>query len=127
VGVTGLTTAATMWVVAAIGMAVGAGAHAEAVGTTAVVMVVLLVLSRVEGRLPRHFEGRLRVALLSNDDLVDDVEALIASRVEHTLIEMERTASEMVLTYAVAGHRRHWTTLLAELMRLEGVHSVKGS
>jgi putative Mg2+ transporter-C (MgtC) family protein len=45
--VTGLTSAATIWVVAAIGMAVGAGAYIDALGTTALVMVVLYGLGYV--------------------------------------------------------------------------------
>jgi len=48
--VTGLTTAATMWVVAAIGMAVGFGAHVEAVGTTLLALLVLIPLGWMEGK-----------------------------------------------------------------------------
>jgi putative Mg2+ transporter-C (MgtC) family protein len=48
--VTGLTTAATLWVVAAIGMAVGFGALVEAVGTTLLVLLALVVLGRLEGK-----------------------------------------------------------------------------
>ena len=39
--VTGLTTAATLWVVAAIGMTAGAGAFIEATGSTLLVLVIL--------------------------------------------------------------------------------------
>ena len=46
--VTGLTSAATIWVVSAIGMALGMGLYYEAIGTTALVMAVLLGLERVE-------------------------------------------------------------------------------
>jgi len=46
--VVGLTTAATIWVVAAIGAAVGAGRYVEAVGTTALVAVVLVGLRPME-------------------------------------------------------------------------------
>jgi putative Mg2+ transporter-C (MgtC) family protein len=49
-GVTGLTTAATLWVVAAIGMACGFGAPLEATGTTALVLLVLIPLRSVEAR-----------------------------------------------------------------------------
>lgn len=48
--VTGLTTAATLWVVAAIGMAVGFGAVIEAAGTTVLVLVVLIPLRSLEAR-----------------------------------------------------------------------------
>ena len=46
--VTGLTSAATIWVVAAIGMAVGAGWLGEAVGTTFLILLVLTFLGRLE-------------------------------------------------------------------------------
>ena len=51
--ITGLTSAATIWVVAAIGMTVGAGFYVEALGATAMVMIVLAGLGRVEYRLLR--------------------------------------------------------------------------
>ena len=51
--ITGLTSAATIWVVAAIGMTVGAGFYVEALGATALVMVVLAGLGRIEYRLLR--------------------------------------------------------------------------
>jgi len=49
----GLTTAATVWVVAAIGMAVGAGANQLAVMSTVVTLIVLAVLGPIE----EFFEG----------------------------------------------------------------------
>lgn len=51
--VQGLTSAATIWVVAMIGIAVGAEATLEAVGTTIVVLLVLQGLGRFEHRLTR--------------------------------------------------------------------------
>lgn len=46
--VTGLTTAATMWLVAAIGMAIGFGALLEATGATLLVLLVLSLLRPIE-------------------------------------------------------------------------------
>src|SRR5437763_1718065 len=46
--VVGLTSAATIWVVAAIGVALGSGYYAEALVTTLVVLIVLQGLGRVE-------------------------------------------------------------------------------
>lgn len=51
--ITGLTSAATIWVVAAIGLAVGAGFFIEALGATAMVMVVLAGMGTLEHRLLR--------------------------------------------------------------------------
>lgn len=49
--VVGLTTAATIWVVAAVGAAVGSGAFLDAIGSTTVIILVLVGLRPVEGRL----------------------------------------------------------------------------
>ena len=46
-GVQGLTTAAEIWLVAAIGMAVGAGAYGAAIFTTALITVILFALRPV--------------------------------------------------------------------------------
>jgi putative Mg2+ transporter-C (MgtC) family protein len=51
--VTGLTSAATIWVVAAIGIAVGSGNYVGAAGAGALVTVVLAWLGRVEHRIKR--------------------------------------------------------------------------
>jgi putative Mg2+ transporter-C (MgtC) family protein len=49
--VVGLTTAATIWVGAALGVAVGVGAYVEAVGATVLVIAVLVGLRPLERRL----------------------------------------------------------------------------
>jgi putative Mg2+ transporter-C (MgtC) family protein len=51
--VTGLTSAATIWVVAALGIAIGAGFYIEAAGTGALVTIVLAWLGRVEHKIRR--------------------------------------------------------------------------
>ncbi len=47
-GIRGLTTAASLWVVAAIGLAVGIGFYSAALFTTALVLIALLFLGRFE-------------------------------------------------------------------------------
>lgn len=46
--VRGLTTAASLWTAAGIGLAVGCGFYVGALAATAIVLVVLLILSRLE-------------------------------------------------------------------------------
>ncbi|MEK7240765.1 MAG: MgtC/SapB family protein [Gemmatimonadota bacterium] len=51
--ITGLTSAATIWAVAAIGLSIGAGFYVEGLGAAAMVMIVLLVIGNLEHKLVR--------------------------------------------------------------------------
>ncbi|PMB01818.1 magnesium transporter MgtC [Fischerella thermalis CCMEE 5273] len=64
--VSGLTTAASLWVVAAIGLAVGCGLHFEAAFTTVIALVSLELLNRVEGVLFQR--KRLKVIRIQAQD-----------------------------------------------------------
>ena len=61
--VTGLTTAATLWVVAGIGMAVGSDSYVEAVGATLLVLVVLILLTPMEEAIARRRPAHFRIIL----------------------------------------------------------------
>lgn len=51
--VTGLTSAATMWAVTAVGMTIGVGAHADAVGVTSLLLLVLVGSDALRRRVAR--------------------------------------------------------------------------
>lgn len=53
-GIYGLTTAATIWLVASIGMACGAGMHILAVTSTLIAVVVLIGLGKLEKPLAHY-------------------------------------------------------------------------
>ena len=57
----GLTTAATIWLVAAIGMAVGTGAYFIAIFTTALSTVLLALLAPVSERLEQRAEEQWKM------------------------------------------------------------------
>jgi putative Mg2+ transporter-C (MgtC) family protein len=80
--VRGLTTAATLWVVAAVGLAAGAGYYSVAVITTALVLIALYPLRVMAYTIVRRFQpddGRLLVALPAGEPpgrIVDEIERL---------------------------------------------------
>jgi putative Mg2+ transporter-C (MgtC) family protein len=88
----GLTTAATLWVVAAIGMATGAGYYAAAVITTVLVLVSLwplrLLAFRVSGRF-RPEEGRLAIELPAGASAVSVLEAVEDAGADVRSLEFE--------------------------------------
>ena len=122
--VTGLTTAATLWVVAAVGMAVGLRAYPEAVGTTALIMVALLILGRFEPYLSRHIDHLVRVTMEGNGELQDRVEAVIGEGLEYEVTEVRREGDKVTVAYDVSGRRRYWDDLPGRLLDLDGVARV---
>ena len=74
--VVGLTTAATIWVVAAVGAAIGAGAYVEGVGTSVVIILVLVGLRPVERKLlsrRRKVNATIRVQREVRFDVIEDI------------------------------------------------------
>jgi putative Mg2+ transporter-C (MgtC) family protein len=78
--VRGLTTAATLWVVAAVGLASGAGYYSAAVITTALVLIALYPLRILAYQILRRFraeDGRLLVELPAGTPpggVIDEIE-----------------------------------------------------
>jgi putative Mg2+ transporter-C (MgtC) family protein len=78
--VRGLTTAATLWVVAAVGLAAGAGYYSAAVITTALVLIALYPLRIMAYQILRRFrveDGRLLVELPAGTPpggVIDEIE-----------------------------------------------------
>ena len=124
--VVGLTTAATLWVVAAIGMAVGARAYVEAVGTTILVFVALIALSRVEESIiRRRFERRVVVVMDMSPGLLGAVrEAFLEAGFIVKLTDVEREAQHVVASYDISGSRAQWPGVVDRLIQMEGIHKV---
>jgi putative Mg2+ transporter-C (MgtC) family protein len=61
----GLTTAASLWAVAAIGLSVGGGLYRAAVSATVLVLVILLGLKPIERRLFARRRA-VRITLIAN-------------------------------------------------------------
>lgn len=57
--VKGLTTACVIWIVAAIGMAIGSGYFEQAIGVTLVVLLALLIFPFLEEMAERRFTKRI--------------------------------------------------------------------
>src|SRR3989449_5425084 len=76
--VVGLTSAATIWVVAAIGVALGAAFYWEAAGTTLLVLLVLQGLGRVELFVERQStESSLTVHASPDPTVLEDLETVV--------------------------------------------------
>ncbi len=70
--VRGLTTAAGIWMVAAIGMAVGVGMYMISIVATALILFILLQLEQIEHRISLGSESR--IITITTTVIVDDID-----------------------------------------------------
>ncbi|HSG81788.1 MAG TPA: MgtC/SapB family protein [Gemmatimonadota bacterium] len=124
--VVGLTTAATLWVVAAIGLAVGARAYVPAVGTTTLVVVTLILLGRIESYLSvRRRSSDLEVTTDPNPEVL---EMIVGHLREHGLSvrpeKVEKQRERFRASYVVVGPTRKRDAALHKLAVMAGVRRI---
>jgi len=129
--VRGLTTAATLWVVAAVGLAAGAGSYSVAVITTALVLIALYPLRIVAYRILRRYrpeDGRLLVELPSGSPpgaVIDEIERS-GARIDSIDVSQEgdrrRLELDLALPRDVAAPR-----LVARIAEVPNVADVRWS
>ena len=124
--VLGLTTAATIWVVAAIGMTVGAGHYIEAGGAAVLVASVLAGLGSVEHKLLRArrvVSGTIRARPDTAFEELDNVFASSGIRV--TSKEVYDHPDDRTFEVKLVGPARQYDVVTAVLMRRSDVLSVQ--
>jgi putative Mg2+ transporter-C (MgtC) family protein len=127
--VRGLTTAATLWVVAAVGMAAGAGYYTAAVFTTALVLIALYPLRIMAYRALVRFrpdDGRLLVELPVGESpgpVVDAVEGA-GARIESIDVSQEGDRRRLELELALP-HELAPSSLVARIADVDRVAEVR--
>lgn len=124
--VVGLTSAATIWVVAAIGVALGAGYYAESLGTTLLVILVLQGLGRVEGFIERQStKSRLAIHARPDPQALEELETVV----RRTGLEIVEQASrrenvDLVVEFHLRGPKRLHDQVIIALLHHPMVRTV---
>jgi len=103
--VRGLTTAATIWVVSAVGITVGLGEYTIACVLTLLVLLTLFALDRIP--IGSDHYGKLRVDWQGDADLIDQVaEILVAEgvRIKHRTISRQPDTATNTASFSVRFH-----------------------
>jgi len=124
----GLTTAASIWAVAAIGLAVGAGMY-KAAGITTMVALAVLILSRLEERMALNKHGKcLRVSLQAGTETTpDEMKTIIESyggKVRKTSSKEKDGGGSTEILFDLFLARLHHRDVVVEVSSLPGVDKV---
>lgn len=123
--VTGLTSAATIWVVAAIGITIGAGLYFEAAGAGLLVAIVLAGLGTLEHKL-RRARRVLGCTIRTEVGFAKEEleEALGASGIKILEKRVFDHPEDRVFELKLAGPARQFDIVSEKLMRIEGILGV---
>ena len=126
----GLTTAASLWTTAGIGLAAGTGLVWPAIGATVLVEFVLVFLNRLEERYFPHKDVVLRVTAIDRPGLLGEIATIVGElrmNIVASDINLERGESmvriEIVMGHNTAsvGNRATHADLLQRVLALSGV------
>ncbi|NIR43370.1 MAG: MgtC/SapB family protein [Gemmatimonadetes bacterium] len=124
--VVGLTTAATLWVVAAIGLAVGAHFYVPAIGATALVAVTLILLGWVEGFVfTRRRSVDIQVTTEPNAEVLAAIVGIIEGyRLKARTEKVEKQRERFRASYSVRGPAVDRESAFHEVASLPGVRRI---
>jgi putative Mg2+ transporter-C (MgtC) family protein len=131
--VRGLTTAASIWAVAAIGLAVGGGMYLASLVGTLLVLVILAVVKPIEWRIFRHRRARqVSLTVDLHDISLSDIKAEIEAaglRLDRIMIRSTDTpeADRIELFLARGSSEEKLLSLLEGLRRFAGVRAISSS
>jgi len=104
----GLTTAASVWSVAAIGLAVGGGLYTEAVAATVIILIILAGLKPLERRFSAGKQRRQLLIVAEHGALsIDKLHQALgpsSDRVEQFLMQQQEEAAELDEIEIVLNH-----------------------
>jgi len=123
----GLTTAATIWMVSAIGLAVGEGLYLAGIVTTGITMFALVVLRRIESRMPKLYSRVLTIVTGDNIEEDDIIAVLTKHDVHISNVDYEQCSISETTTYNYAVsfyNKKLIKSILGELSSLADVKRV---
>ena len=124
--VVGLTSAATIWVVAAIGVGLGSGYYLEGVGTTLVVLAVLAGLGRVEKLVERHsMRSTISIHARPGPTVLEDLEiAVRRTGLEILTVSNRQENVDLVIDFELRGSKRLYDQAIVTLLHHDHVRTV---
>jgi len=124
--VVGLTTAATIWVVAAIGLAIGSHNYMAAIGTTVLVVLTLLILGWFDDFLfARRTEARIDLVLDPSDAILEGIlEVIKKHKVKVRPEKVEKQSGRYRVSLELHGSASRRRAALNEVATAEGVRKV---
>ncbi len=127
--VRGLTTAASIWIVSAIGLAIGGGLYFEGLITALITIAALLALRIIERRIKTLRYKRILISTSSHDNEEEKITSIFLNHdfhVHSTNYEKNRTSGEITYHFTVSTRKKQTIgPLFHELSSLDFINTIK--
>lgn len=126
IAVSGLTTAAVIWISASIGMAIGSGNYMLSLVSTVLTLMVLLLFNLLERYIDKVHRDKLFVIVFTNADYenITSVQRMITSiQLTSRTVQVSKKDGCLQTAILVTGHRQNISQLDEKLLQMPQVKS----
>lgn len=129
ISVRGLTTAASLWLVAGLGMAFGAGLFVAGGMAAVLALLSLIFLKKLEPVIKKDRYLDITVIAQNREGLQDELEQIFSEnqmRISNIRSHLDLQLGEVTFDYVLTQHhKRMGRQLTAQVSRLAGVHKIR--
>lgn len=106
--INGITTAATIWVVAAVGMGIGAGYYFAAACSSVFMILILVLLPYLERYIDTLNQAKkYSVLVVYQNDSIEKIETVFATlKVNYRLVRVYKTEDKINLEWDIQAHKK---------------------
>ena len=121
--VNGITTAATIWAVAAVGMGIGAGYYFASACASVLILLVLAVLPYIENVIDKLNQSKIYLIKCAySKSAVSHFEQLLQqNNLRYKLTNQVKEANELSTTWQVQGHAKNHQQFISNITKDETV------
>jgi putative Mg2+ transporter-C (MgtC) family protein len=125
--VNGITTAATIWAVAAVGMGIGAGYYLAAAAASILILVVLAVLPYLENVIDQLNQQKIyTIEFTYSNELKRQFEQLLKQcHLKYKLIRQVKEGNDLSVTWQAYGHAKNHEQFITAMMEDTAVKRVE--
>jgi putative Mg2+ transporter-C (MgtC) family protein len=128
--IVGLTTAASIWAIAGIGLAVGIGLYYQAVITTLIIIVVLFLLSRIERNIARKMSIRiLRIDACGDIEQIRGIRKVLneypAEIHDFDIKSIDKEKNKFCIEVNLRLPERYQEQIISDVLKLNGTEQAK--
>jgi putative Mg2+ transporter-C (MgtC) family protein len=126
ISVSGLTTAAVIWISAAIGMAAGSGNYMLAIVSTLLTLMVLLLFNLLERYIDKVHRDKLFIIVFTNSDYenLEPVEQVINTySLKSRIVQITKKDGCLQAAIMITGHRDNIRQMDEKLLQMQEVKS----